>query len=76
MPWTATLTPPFKLRDGRELRTLSDVRELLLDIPRPVRLQSNWRRPAELLMKSVARPSFQADLQMQLETYLQRLQLI
>lgn len=76
MPWTATLAAPFKLRDGRELTTLSDVRELLLDIPRPARLPSNWWRLAELLMKSAARPAFQADLQMQLGAYLQRLRLI
>lgn len=76
MPWTSTLIAPLKLRDGRELSTLADVRELLLRVPRPVRNQSNWRGPAELLMKSAASPYLKGDLQMQLEIYLKRLQLI
>jgi hypothetical protein len=76
MPWTSTLTAPLKLRNGRELKTLFDVRELLLDVPRPLRFKSNWKRPAELLMKSAAEPTFQADLQMQLENYLLRMELI
>jgi hypothetical protein len=76
MPWTSTLATPLKLRDGRKLTTLHDVRELFLDFPRPRVPLGEWRRTAELLMKSAAKPAFQADLQRQLEGYLSGLQMM
>jgi hypothetical protein len=70
MAWTSTLAKPLRLRDGRELKTLADVREIFIDLPRSGRSRENWRDIGALLMKSAAKPDLQADLQSTLESYL------
>jgi hypothetical protein len=50
--WLARLSKPIPLTDGRVLRTLSDVRALLVELPEATRLAPHWQRLAEVLLSA------------------------
>jgi hypothetical protein len=50
--WQAHLNKPIPLTDGRVLRTLDDVRALLVELPEATRLAPHWQRLAELLLSA------------------------
>jgi hypothetical protein len=50
--WQARLNKPIPLTDGRVLRTLNDVRALLVELPEATRLAPHWQRLAELLLSA------------------------
>jgi hypothetical protein len=52
LSWTKELPEPIKLRDGRELRTLSDVRALILRLPETISHNPKWAYATELLLKA------------------------
>lgn len=52
MSWSKKLPEPIKLWDGRELRTLSDVRALILRLPETISHNPKWAYAAELLLKA------------------------
>ncbi len=52
MPWSAPLTFPITLRDGREVETLRHAADLLLELPADVQ-RHDWNQyAAELLIKA------------------------
>jgi hypothetical protein len=50
--WLARLSEPIPLTDGRVLRTLSDVRTLLVELPEATRLAPHWQRLGEVLLSA------------------------
>jgi hypothetical protein len=50
--WLARLSRPIPLTDGRVLRTLSDVRGLLVELPEATRFAPHWQRLAEVLLSA------------------------
>jgi hypothetical protein len=50
--WHARLNKPIRLTDGRVLRTLNDVLELLVELPEATRLAPHWQRLAEVLLSA------------------------
>jgi hypothetical protein len=51
MHWDAKLSEPIKLRDCRELVTLMDVGNLMLELPELSRVRPSWQHAGELLME-------------------------
>jgi hypothetical protein len=50
--WLARLSKPIPLTDGRVLRTLDDIRVLLVELPESTRLAPEWQRLGELLLSA------------------------
>jgi hypothetical protein len=50
MAWSRKLIPPVVLKDGRELKTLSDAREMILGLLEGQQRAPHWQRAAELLL--------------------------
>lgn len=50
MPWSAPLSKPLTLRDGKKLETLADARRLILTLPDGDQERNAWQKAAELLM--------------------------
>jgi hypothetical protein len=50
MAWTRKLTQPLVLKDGRELKTISDAREMILGLLEGQQRAPYWRHAAELLL--------------------------
>jgi hypothetical protein len=50
--WLARLSKPIPLTDGRVLRTLNDIRVLLVELPESTRLAPQWQRLGELLLSA------------------------
>jgi hypothetical protein len=48
--WSKKLPEPIKLRDGRELRTLSDARALILGLAESRQHRPTWAYAVELLL--------------------------
>jgi hypothetical protein len=55
MPWSARLPDPIHLADGRTLRTLSDVRAMLLKLPEDEQTWPKANTMADLIIRA-ARP--------------------
>jgi hypothetical protein len=49
MAWSRRLIPPLVLKDGRELKTLSDAREMILGLLEKQKRAPYWQQAAELL---------------------------
>jgi hypothetical protein len=49
MAWSRRLIPPLVLKDGRELKTLSDAREMILGLLEGQKRAPYWQQAAELL---------------------------
>ena len=52
MPWSARLSRPLILRDGRTLRTLADARAFVLALTPGEQEYQSWQRAAELLIEA------------------------
>ena len=52
MSWTKKLPESIKLRDGRELRTLSDARALVLSLAESRQHRPTWAYAVELLLQA------------------------
>ena len=52
MPWSAPLSRPLTLRDGKRLATLADARALVLALPAGDQERNAWQRAAELLIEA------------------------
>jgi hypothetical protein len=52
MSWKKELPQPIRLKDGRELRTLSDAGELILRLPDTLQANPKWTYATELLMQA------------------------
>jgi len=52
MSWKKQLPKPISLNDGRELRTLSDIGELILRLPETVQETPKWTYATELLVQA------------------------
>ncbi len=52
MSWSKKMPMPIRLRDGRELHTLSDAGELILRLPDSIQQRSTWTYATELLMQA------------------------
>jgi hypothetical protein len=50
MAWSRKLIPPVVLNDGRELKTLSDAREMILGLLEGQQRAPYWQHAAELLL--------------------------
>jgi hypothetical protein len=50
MAWSRKLIPPLLLKDGRELKTLSDAREMILGLLDGQHRAPYWQHAAELLL--------------------------
>ena len=50
MSWTRKLAAPIQLADGRTLRTLADVRGLLLSLPPLQQANPTWQTAGALLL--------------------------
>jgi hypothetical protein len=50
MAWSRKLIPPVVLKDGRELKTLSDAREMILGLVEGQQRAPHWQHAAELLL--------------------------
>jgi hypothetical protein len=50
MAWTRKLIPPLFLKDGRELKTLSDARDMILGLLEGQQRAPSRQRAAELLL--------------------------
>ena len=61
MSWSKKLPGPIKLRDGRELATLSDARSLILDLTKSRRARPTWLYATELILRA-AETGKRADL--------------
>jgi hypothetical protein len=59
--WSKKLPGPIKLRDGRELATLSDARSLILDLTESRRARPTWLYATELILRA-AETGKRADL--------------
>jgi hypothetical protein len=58
MPWSRKLTSPITLKDGREIATLSQAREMMLSLPLVHRGGEMWRYTAGLLNEAAADNSY------------------
>jgi hypothetical protein len=52
MSWTRKLAAPIRLDDGRILRTLADVRALLLSLSPPQQANATWQASGALLLEA------------------------
>jgi hypothetical protein len=50
MPWSRKLRVPIKLKDGREIATLGQAREVMLALPERHQARPFWQYAAELLI--------------------------
>ena len=50
MPWSALLSRPLTLRDGKKLATLADARAFVLALPAAYQDRNAWQSAAGLLM--------------------------
>jgi hypothetical protein len=50
--WTKRLPEPVRLRDGRELKTLSDARALILGLAESRQHRPTWAYAVELLLQA------------------------
>jgi hypothetical protein len=55
MPWTRKFPEPIKLKDGREIATLGQARELMLALPERHQSRPFWRYAAQLLIDAAGR---------------------
>ncbi|HEU0147962.1 MAG TPA: hypothetical protein VFR21_13950 [Bradyrhizobium sp.] len=62
MSWERKFGEPIRLKDGRELRTLSEARALILRIERRVEGKPTYEYAIELLLKA-AETGKRADVQ-------------
>jgi hypothetical protein len=61
MPWTDEFWRPIKLRSGRTLTTLDDVRGLIATLPATHHVAEHWREAQEGLSRAAASPSAKDD---------------
>jgi hypothetical protein len=61
MAWTDRLWKPIKLRDGRVLTNLVDVRKLMTELPSDSRASEHWRQAQELVERAATSPSVLDD---------------
>jgi hypothetical protein len=59
--WSAPLSKPIKLKDGRMLVTLADARALILTLPELHQSNGHWQYAAELLLIASASKSRSDD---------------
>ena len=52
MSWTKKLPEPIRLHDGRELKTLSDARALILGLAESRQHRPTWAYAVELLLQA------------------------
>jgi len=52
MPWNSRLRHPIHLDDSRVLRTLADVRDMILSLPERDQRQDKWQTLAALLVSA------------------------
>lgn len=57
MTWRATLPSPIALNDGRTIATLSDARQLVLDLPELHTRNPHWQYAAQLLLEASRKAS-------------------
>jgi hypothetical protein len=50
MTWSRKLIPPLVLKDGRELKTLSDPRDMIVGLPEGQQRAPYWQHAADLLL--------------------------
>ncbi|HXW21034.1 MAG TPA: hypothetical protein VEK35_11070 [Roseiarcus sp.] len=50
MAWSRKFSPPVLLKDGRELKTLSDARDMILRLPEGQQRAPYWLHAGELLL--------------------------
>ncbi|HYC24806.1 MAG TPA: hypothetical protein VEC58_02110 [Roseiarcus sp.] len=50
MAWSRRLSPPIFLKDGRELKTLSEARDMILQLPERQQRAAHWLHAGELLL--------------------------
>jgi hypothetical protein len=55
MAWSRKLPTRFHLNDGRTLRTLADMRGLMLDLSEVDQAYPHWRRAGDLLLQAAYR---------------------
>jgi hypothetical protein len=55
--WSKKFWKPIVLRDGRELATLADARDLMLALPERHQSRPFWQYAAELLIDAAERSS-------------------
>jgi hypothetical protein len=56
MPWTRKLTVPVRLKNGRVLATLAEVRELLMTLPLERQRALHWRYVEEIMAEISGSP--------------------
>ena len=61
MTWLQPLREPIRLKDGRSLVRLTDIHELIVELPADRRWSDHWR-VAETLVETAARDSTHANL--------------
>jgi hypothetical protein len=52
MPWTRKLVTPIKLKDGREIATLADVRVVMRSLPTTSQSRDLWLYTGGLMLEA------------------------
>jgi hypothetical protein len=61
MAWSDQFWKPIKLKDGREIATLGDARELISTLPAMSQAEAHWQDVEEVLMCAATAPSYRDD---------------